>query len=104
MDPAIRVPGSTGLVAAEATATLPVEDPDREPLPAYLVVENNRVTQGIVEGALTVGLGKTGEGYTAVGRGRCTGDVDRIGIDPSGVVDGYHDLVGVIGVGRGERL
>src|SRR5215510_2242570 len=104
MDPAIRVPRCAGLVAAQATAALTVEDPDREPLPAYLVIENNGVTQGIVEGALTVGPGKAGEGQTAVGRGRCTGDVDGIGIDPSRVVEGHHYHIGVIGVGRSVRF
>src|SRR5262249_39416266 len=50
MDPAIRIPRRAGLVAAQATAALTVKDPDREPFPACLVIENNRVAQGIVEG------------------------------------------------------
>src|SRR5262245_10355554 len=83
MDPAIRIPRRAGLVAAQATAALTVEDPDREPFPACLVIENNRVAQGIVEGTLTVRPGKAGEGDAAIGRGRCTRNVDRISIDTS---------------------
>jgi hypothetical protein len=83
MGPAIGVLRSAGLVAAEAAGALRVDDPDGEPLPAYLVVENNGITQGIVEGALPIGPCKAGKGEAAVGRDRCAGDVDRVGIDAS---------------------
>src|SRR5262245_15268313 len=98
MGPAIRVPWSAGFITTEATAALSVRNPDGEPLPACLVVQNNRITQGVVKGTLPTGLGQTGKGEATVGRNRCPRNVDRTCIDASRVVEGHHDLVRVIGV------
>ena len=71
VSPAIRIPRGTRLVSTETTAALRIDDPNGEPFAALAVVENNRITQGIVEWALTTGFGQTGKGKAAVGRNRC---------------------------------
>ena len=104
MGPAIRVPGSGGLVPAEALSATASIEPDCEPSGAWLVVENNRVAKGIVEGALTIGPSEAGKGGAAVGGDRCAGDIDGARVAAAGIVVGYHNLVGVIRVSRSECL
>src|SRR5207245_2742491 len=83
MGPAIRVPGSGGVVPAEAlTATAHVK-PDSVPSAGWAVVQNNGVALGIGEGALTGGGGEADEGVGAVSGDRCTGDVDGAGVAAS---------------------
>src|SRR5205823_418064 len=65
MGPAIRIRGSGGLVPAKTLTAAGAIKPDSDPSAGRLVVQNYRITKGIVEGALTVGLGKTGESFTA---------------------------------------
>jgi hypothetical protein len=67
MSPAIRVVGRGGLVAAKTLTTARTIQPDGHPKTRRLVVQNNWIAKGIVEGALTVSLGKTGEGGAAIG-------------------------------------
>src|SRR4029077_599553 len=78
--PAIRIPGSGGLVAPEAlTAAAPVQ-PHREPSLAWLVVQNNRVAKGVIKGALTICLRQAVKSGATVGGNRCTGDIDGVEI------------------------
>ncbi len=60
-------PTGIGLVSTETTAALRIDDPNGEPFAALAVVKNNRIAQGIVEGALTTGFGQTGKGQATVG-------------------------------------
>src|SRR4029077_778002 len=84
-------------------ATAQIE-PNGVPSAGWFIVQNNGVAQGIVEGALTIGLGEAGEGGAAVGGDRCAGDVDGTGPAASGVVVADNDLAGVIWVTRTECL
>ena len=59
MGPAIWVPGSGGLIPAQAVAA--AVDPDRVPSGRWAVIENNGISS-VREGALTVGLGEAGKG------------------------------------------
>src|SRR5207253_9440767 len=61
MSPAIRVVGRGGLVAAKTLTAARGIQPNRNPIARWLVVQNNRIAKGIVEGALTVRFGETGE-------------------------------------------
>ena len=76
MGPAIRVPGSGGLVPAETVTAAAAIEPDGEPGAGWAVVENNRVAERIIEGALTVRPSEPGEGGASIGGDRCAGDVD----------------------------
>ena len=51
-------------------------------VPAWLVVQNHGIAEGIVEGALTIGLGKTGEGVAAIGGDRCAGMLIGLALTP----------------------
>src|ERR1700682_1407492 len=78
MGPASRggIPGSGGLVPAEAPTAAAAVYPDREPGPGWAVVQSNGVAKGIGEGALTGdGVGEAGVGVAAVGGVRCAGVV-----------------------------
>src|SRR5207249_12020533 len=86
-------------VPAQAPAAAAPVDKDREPSLAWLVVQNNRVAAGLVEGAATAGLGEAGEGGAAVRGDRCAGDVVGGGPASGGVV-GDDDVVGVSWVSR----
>ena len=83
MGPAIRVPGSGGLVPAEAKTAAGLVDPDGEPSAGWLVIQNNWVAHRIGEGAVTSGSRDAGEGAATVGGDRCAGDVERVGGDVS---------------------
>ena len=76
MGPAIRIIWSGGLVPTQTLAPARPIEPYREPSTAWFVVQSNGVAKGIVEGALTVGLGESGEGDTAIVGYRCARDVD----------------------------
>jgi hypothetical protein len=104
MGPVVRVPWSRRLVATKPLSAARSVKPDREPGAAWLVVENNRIAQRSVEWALTIRPGKTIKAQTAVGRDRCTGDVDGVGVPASRVVVCDNNLVWVIRVSRSERL
>ena len=78
MGPAIRVLGSCGLISAQALTAAGAIQPDRNPSAGRLVVENNRVAKGVVEGALAIGLRKAGKGSAAIGGNRCAGNVDGV--------------------------
>src|SRR5213079_249140 len=56
MGPAIRVRRGGGLIPAEALAAAANVQPHRKPGSSWLIVQKNRVAQGIVERALAVGL------------------------------------------------
>src|SRR6266498_4160795 len=62
MSPSSLVISGGGLIAAQAMTTAAPIQPDREPGGRRLVVQNNRIAKGVVEGALTVGLGEPREG------------------------------------------
>ena len=66
MRPAIRIPGSCGLIPAQALTTASDIYPHREPSPACLAKQNHRVANGIIERTLTVGLGKAGKCGTTI--------------------------------------
>jgi hypothetical protein len=80
MSPAIRVAGRGGTVAAKTLTTTGAIQPDSNPSAGRLVEQNNRITKGIVEGALTIGFGKTGESGAAIAGKRSAGNVDRVKI------------------------
>src|SRR5205823_3311253 len=77
MSPAIRVVGREGLVAAKTLTAAGGIEPDRNPIAGWLVVQNNGIAKGVVEGALTIGLGEPGKSGAAIGGYRGAGDVDR---------------------------
>src|SRR4029077_9547906 len=104
MSPAIRVAGREGRVAAKTLTTARKVEPDSDPSAGWLVEQNYRITNGIVEGTLTIGLGKTGESGTAIAGERATGNVEGIEITTPRVVVGNEYLGGVIWVCRSERL
>ena len=81
MSPAIRVVGRGGTVAAEALTTARSIQPDSNPVAGRLVVQNDRIAKGIVEGALAVRFGKAGESITSIGGDRCAGNVDGVKIN-----------------------
>ena len=78
MRPAIWILRSGGLIPAKTLTTARTIQPHREPSAGRLVVQKNRVAKGVVEGALTIGLGKAGKGSAAVRGERCARDVDRV--------------------------
>src|SRR4029453_17802902 len=104
MGPAIRIRRSSRLIPAEALTAAASVEPDAEPRAAWLVVQNNRIAKRIIEGALTACLGQARKRCTAIGRYRSAGDVDGGGVAASRVVVGHANLVGVIGIRRGECL
>src|SRR5438270_768644 len=73
----IRVVGREGLVAAKTLTAARGIEPDRNPIAGWLVVQNNGIAKGVVEGALTIGLGEPGKSGAAIGGDRGAGDVDR---------------------------
>src|SRR5438874_1375998 len=77
MGPAIRIRGSGGLVPAKTLTTAGGIKPNRNPTARWLVVKNNGIAKGIVEGTLTVGLGEPGKSGAAIGGYRRARDVDR---------------------------
>src|SRR5207253_4191823 len=77
MSPAIRVVGRDGLVTAKTLTTARAIEPNRNPSTGRLVVKNNGIAKGIVEGAMTVRCGETGESGAAIGGYRRARDVDR---------------------------
>ena len=79
MGPASRrgVPGSAGLVAAQALGAAAGIEPQGEPGAAWLVIQNNRVAFSTREGALTADVGEASERGAAVSGDRCAGDVNR---------------------------
>ena len=85
MGPASRggIPGSGGLVPAEAPTAAGQVDPDGKPGAGWAVVQSNGVANGIGERALTAGGGEAGEGVAAIGGVRCAGDVDGGGVAAS---------------------
>src|SRR6266478_3651190 len=76
MGPAIRVPWRGGLVAAVALTAAAAVQPDGIPGAVVALIQNDRVADGIGEGALPAASGEPGEGGTAVGGHRCSGDVN----------------------------
>src|SRR6266480_1043082 len=78
MSPAIRVVGSGGLVPAKTLTAAGAIQPDRNPSAGRLMIQNNGIAKGIVEWALTSGLGEPGECGAAIGGDRCARNVDRI--------------------------
>ena len=56
MGPAIGVPWGGGLIPTQALTAAGRIQPHREPSVGWRVVEHNRITQGVVEGALTIAL------------------------------------------------
>src|SRR6266550_2792852 len=66
MSPAIRVVGREGLVTAKTLTAACGIKPNRNPIARWLVVQNNGIAKGIVEGALTIGLGQSCEGEAAI--------------------------------------
>src|SRR4029453_10608880 len=70
MGPAIRIPWRGGLVPAEALTAAARVEPDREPSPAWPVVQNDRVAQRTGEWALAAGGGQSRGGWAAVGGNR----------------------------------
>jgi|SRR5213080_4136070 len=95
-----RVPGSGGLVTAQARTATDRVEPDRVPRAAVPAEYNDWVAACIGKGALTV-VGQAGKGGAAVGRDRCAGNVDGVGVAASRVVVSDNDLVEVIRVRRG---
>ena len=104
MAPAIRIPWGSRLVATEALSATTAVQPNGKPGCRWLVVQNNRVAQSIIEGALPIIRGETIESESAVGRDRCTGHIDGACEAAARVVIGDDDLVGIIRVGRGVCL
>jgi len=104
MSPARGIRGSGGFVPAKSLTTAGDIEPHREPGIGCAVVQTNGVTQRILEGALTVGRGKAGEGSAAVGGKRRAGDVDRVFVAASRVVVSDEYLVGVFWISRREGL
>ena len=98
MGPATRVPGCCRFVSAETLAAARRIQPDRKPSAAWSVIQNNRVAKSVRERARC----ETCEGGAAISRDRCAGDVDGTCIAASRVIIGNNDLVGVIGISRGE--
>ena len=78
MDPVIWVRGIGVLIPTQGAARSPVE-PHSKPSLGWLVIQNNRITKGILERAWS----EAGEGGAAVGRERYAGDVDRVGVNAS---------------------
>ena len=78
MSPAIRIIRRGGLVSAKTLTAARAIEPDCNPSARRLVVENNRVAKGVVEGALAIGLRKAGKGSAAIGGNRCAGNVDGV--------------------------
>ena len=79
--PAIRIRGIGGLIPADALTAAGRVKSISEPSAGWLIEQHNGVAKGVGEWALTVGLGEAGEGGTAIGGDRCTGDVDGAGED-----------------------
>src|SRR4029077_19640100 len=104
MGPASGVRGISGLVAAKALHAALEVDPDREPGAAGALIQNDRVANGIREGALTVGASNAGKRVAAVEGDRCARNVDRVGVATSRVVVGDHDLLEVIWISCNECL
>ena len=57
--PALRVPGSGGLIPAEAAAS--PKSPDSVPGGGWAVIQNDGAASSVFEGALTISLGEAGE-------------------------------------------
>jgi hypothetical protein len=85
MSPASRggVPGSGGLVAAQAQSAAALIEKGDVPSAGRTVKQNKGLALIIGEGALTIGKGKAGEGVAAVGGDRCAGGVDGDGVAAS---------------------
>ncbi|PYK37736.1 MAG: hypothetical protein DME60_12100 [Verrucomicrobia bacterium] len=83
MGPTIRVPGSGGLVSAQALTAAGSVKPHSVPSVGWPVEENNGVAHGIRERALTAGEGEAAKGGAAVGGDRSPGDVDGAGVAAS---------------------
>jgi hypothetical protein len=79
MDPAVRVPGSGGLVATNALTTAAPIQPHREPSARRFVVQYDGVANRVRERA----RGETGERQSAISGDRCAGNVDRVRIATS---------------------
>src|SRR5256885_4975918 len=78
MSPAIRVVGREGLVAIQTLTAAGRIEPNRNPIAGSLVGQNNGIAKGIVEGALTSGLGEPGKSGAAIGGDRCARNVDGV--------------------------
>src|SRR5207244_3075730 len=83
MSPAIRVRRSGRFIPTEALTAAGNVQPDGEPSVSGLVIQSNRITQGIGKRALTAGGSDAGECGAAVVGERCAGDVDRVGVAAS---------------------
>jgi hypothetical protein len=77
MRPACGNLRSGGLVPTESLAAARHVEPDRKPGAGWLVIQNDWIALRIEERALAVAEGETIERGAAIGRDRCTGDVDR---------------------------
>ena len=95
MGPAIRILRSGRLVPAQRAARVPIQ-PYREPSLGRLVVQNNRITKGIGEGAATTTVEDSVESQSAVGGGRYRGEI--VVARAFGIIERHNDLVGVIWV------
>src|SRR5262249_34605120 len=67
MRPTIWIRGIGGLVPADALTTAGCVKEDSKPSAAWLIVQSNRVAEGILERTLAVGSGETSEGAAAIG-------------------------------------
>ena len=85
MSPASRVQRIVDLYPPKVQPPLPSSQTVNH-VPVGLVVQNNGVAKGVVEGALTGGVGDAGEGGAAVGGARCAGEVAKVGA--SRIVEG----------------
>src|SRR6476660_4571188 len=101
MGPAIWILRSARLVPAQRAARVPIQ-PYREPSLGRLVIQNNRITKGIGEGAATTTVEDSVESQSAVGGGRYRGEI-VVG-RAFGIVERHNDLVGVIRVSRSVCL
>src|SRR4029077_4143289 len=81
--PAIRIPGSGGLVAPEALTAAACVQPHGQPSLAWLVVQNNRIALRTSKWALTIRPGEAIKSGATVGGNRGTRDIDRAGIAAS---------------------
>src|SRR5438128_1365799 len=104
MGPAIWVPGSGGLIAPEALTAAAGVEPYSVPGAVVALIQNDRITFGSGEGALTAASGEPGESGTPVCGCRCAGDVDGADVTASRVVVGDDDLIRIIRVNRTECL
>src|SRR6476620_4003851 len=95
MGPAIWILRSGRLVPAQRAARIPIQ-PYREPSLGRLVVQNNRITKGIGEGAATTAVEDSVESQSAVGGGRYRGEI--VAGCAFGIVERHNDLIGVIRV------